>query len=50
MNNRMAMAAVLAALAFGAWAEAPKRGVPSGCDPSVMSGDYSLLLGSEPST
>lgn len=40
MRNRMAMAAVLAALASGAWAEAPKRGVPSGCDPSVVSEDY----------
>ena len=27
-------------VAFGAWAEAPKQGVPSGCDPSVMSEDY----------
>ena len=47
MNNRMAMAAVLAALAFGAWAEAPKRGVPSGCDPSVMSGDYWSIWNAE---
>ena len=47
MNNRMAMAAVLAALAFGAWAEAPKQGVPSGCDPSVMSGDYWSIWNAE---
>ena len=40
MRNRMKMAAVLSALAFGAWAEVPKQGVPSGCDPSVMSEDY----------
>ena len=40
MRNRMAMTATLSALAFGAWAEAPKQGVPSGCDPSVMSEDY----------
>ena len=40
MRNRMKMAAVLSALAFGAWAEVPKQGVPSGRDPSVMSEDY----------
>ena len=40
MRSGMKMAAVLSALAFGAWAEVPRQGVPSGCDPSVMSEDY----------
>ena len=40
MRNRMAMTAALAALAFGAWADISKQGVPSGCDPSVMSEAY----------
>lgn len=47
MVSRFAMTMALSALAFGAWAGAPKRGVPFGCDPSVMrmsaSGDDAAL-------